>query len=98
MPLLRKLPKRGFSGAAVRRRWSTINVEDLASVDAHAILDEASLRRIGLIRGHGEGVKLLAGGSISRAVIVRVDAASAEAVLKVERVGGRVELVSDIEA
>src|SRR4028118_219472 len=44
MPLLRRIPKRGFNNAAFREEIATVNVQDLERFDAGSTVDAASLR------------------------------------------------------
>jgi large subunit ribosomal protein L15 len=93
MPLVRRLPKRGFRarGHVVAE---VVNVGQLAPFAEGATVDAAALRARGLIRGSGAPVKLLAEGEAPRGLVVRVDAASAAARGKIEAAGGRVEIPS----
>ncbi|RYD61513.1 MAG: 50S ribosomal protein L15, partial [Verrucomicrobiaceae bacterium] len=61
MPLIRKMPKRGFSNEAFRTRYAIVNLTDIdARFEAGATIDEAALRAAGLIRGQHDGIKILA--------------------------------------
>ena len=98
MPLIRKLPKRGFNNAAFKKVWGIVNVGKLANFDAGAVVDENSLREAGLIRGRLDGVKILAGGELSKKLTIRVDAVSEAARAKIESAGGSIELGAPVEA
>lgn len=90
MPLVRRLPKRGFRSRS-HTEYLVVNVGDLAGFGEGATVDVAALRARGLIRGRGGPVKLLADGEAPKGLTVRVDRASAAARAKVEAAGGRVE-------
>ena len=92
MPLLRKMPKRGFSNTAFRKIWGTVNLRDLVGLEAGVVVDEAFLRAKGLVRGGVDGIKILGDGEVSTALIIRVDAVSSGARAKIEQLGGKVEL------
>lgn len=98
MPLIRKLPKRGFNNTAFKKVWGVVNVGKLAEFDAGAVVDENSLREAGLIRGRLDGVKILAGGELSKKLTVRVDAVSEAARAKIEGAGGSIEFSASSEA
>lgn len=93
MPLVRRLPKRGF-----RRPdhivCEIVNLRDLARFASGATVDAAALRDAGLIRGRGAPVKLLAEGDAPKGLVVKIDRVSATAREKLEAAGGRVESVS----
>src|SRR6478736_1351880 len=58
MPLIRRMPKRGFNNAAFKTNYAIVNVNDLDAVfEAGAVVDEKALRSSGLIRGTFDGVK-----------------------------------------
>ena len=61
MPLVRRLPKRGFRSRS-HTDFLVVNVGDLARFGEGATVDAAALRARGLIRGRGGPVKLLADG------------------------------------
>src|SRR5882762_7664054 len=44
MPLIRRLPKRGFSNAAFKKRYAIINLADLDKLDSDAHVTEEALR------------------------------------------------------
>jgi large subunit ribosomal protein L15 len=92
MPLQRRLPKRGFHNL-FRRAYQVINVGDLTRFEAGAEITLEVLHQAGLVRGKGLPVKLLATGTLDRALTVRVHAASRAAVEKVGQSGGRVEIL-----
>lgn len=90
MPLIRRVPKRGFNNAAFKKVWGIVNVGDLEALEAGATIDEALLREKGFIRGKIDGVKLLGDGDLTKAFSFVVDHASASAKEKIERAGGTI--------
>lgn len=91
MPLVRRLPKRGFRSAS-HVSYQVLNVAALAPFGEGATVDVAALAARGLVRPRGGPVKLLGEGESPRGLTVRVHAASAGARQKVEAAGGRVEV------
>ncbi|MBC7173122.1 MAG: 50S ribosomal protein L15 [Polyangiaceae bacterium] len=91
-PLFRRIPKRGFKNLFATN-FATVNVRDLARFDAGATVDEESLRSVSLIRRACDGVKILGDGELDRALTVRVAAISASAKEKIEKAGGKVEVL-----
>jgi len=91
MPLIRRLPKRGFTPLN-KTTYQLVNVAQLAAFEAGTAIDAAALFAAGLIRNAVDPVKLLATGESSNKVVVHVTAASASAIAKVEAAGGSVKL------
>jgi large subunit ribosomal protein L15 len=91
-PLQRRLPKFGFNSPN-RKEFAVVNIGDLAGFEAGATVDEAALRKAGLVKGRWTGVKLLGEGTIDRKVAVHVHRASEKAKAAVEAAGGSVTLV-----
>src|SRR6201996_9784274 len=50
MPLIRRLPKRGFNNAAFHKTWAVVNVSDLNGFKAGTVVNEELLRESNLIR------------------------------------------------
>jgi len=88
MPLIRRLPKRGFNNAAFKTVYAIVNVADLNAFEEGATVDEAALLEKGLIRGRYDGVKLLANGEVSKKLTVSLDKVSAAAAEKIQKAGG----------
>lgn len=90
MPLYRKLPHRGFNNFNFRTSYATVNVGDLAALDASITEVNAEvLSQAGLIRADGAQVKVLGNGEISRALKVTAAKFSESAKAKLEKVGGQ---------
>src|SRR5829696_6036678 len=80
MPLIRRMPKRGFNNAAFRTNYAIVNVNDLEAVfEAGASIDESTLREAGLIRGTFDGVKVLGNGDITKKLNITASKVSASA-------------------
>ncbi|MEO6567913.1 MAG: 50S ribosomal protein L15, partial [Opitutaceae bacterium] len=93
MPLIRRVPKRGFNNAAFKKVWGLVNVGDLEAVESGITIDETFLRDNGFVRGKIHGVKLLGDGEVTKPLRILVKQASASAREKIERAGGTVSLV-----
>ncbi len=91
MPLIRRLPKRGFTPRS-RNRFQLINVAQLNAFEAGSNVDASALYAAGLIRNAVDPVKLLASGECESKVTVSVAKASAAASKKVEAAGGSVAI------
>jgi large subunit ribosomal protein L15 len=94
MPLIRRIPKRGFNNARFTTKYIGVNVGDLNKFDDGARVDETALRSVGLANGRAHGVKILGEGELSKKLTVSASAFSASAKTKIEAKGGACEIVS----
>ncbi len=92
MPLIRRLPKRGFNNAAFKKKIAVVNLDDLNALDEGATVNEASLRAAGLVRGDFDGLKILGRGELSKKLAIEADFVSAGARARIEGAGGSVTL------
>jgi large subunit ribosomal protein L15 len=92
MPLIRRLPKRGFNNAAFHKQYAVVNVSDLNAFKAGTVVNEQLLRESNLIRGHFAGIKILGEGELKHDLQVQIDKISASAREKIEKAGGTVTL------
>jgi large subunit ribosomal protein L15 len=90
MPLQRRLPKFGFNNV-FKREYEEVQVADLAGLTG--VVDPASLKAAGLVKGKGDGVVVLGGGELSAAVTVKAQRVTAGARAAIEKAGGTVELI-----
>ena len=67
MPLIRKLPRRGFTNAPFRKEYSIINVSDLNKFDDNTVVDAKVLLENGIIsKVENYGVKVLGNGELTK--------------------------------
>ncbi len=92
MPLIRRLPKRGFNNAAFKTFYGIVNLDDLNTFEDGDNVHEASLRSRGLVRGDVDGIKILGRGELLRKLTVEADKVSEAAREKIEKAGGTVIL------
>jgi large subunit ribosomal protein L15 len=93
MPLIRRLPKRGFNNAAFHKRYAIVNVSDLNAFEAGTVVNKQLLLESNLIRGHFAGIKILGEGELKPGLNVQADKVSATAREKIEKAGGTVTLL-----
>jgi large subunit ribosomal protein L15 len=93
MPLIRRMPKRGFNNARFRTRYVPVNLDALNRFDDGSRVDESSLRASGLVNGRADGVKILGEGELQKKLTVCAHAFSARARAKIEAAGGVWEVV-----
>lgn len=95
MPIIRRVPKRGFSNGTFKKDFAIVNVEALDVFDAGANVDEAALRAAGLVKGrHDAGVKVLGDGEVKKALTVHAHKFSESAVKKIEAAGGKTVIIA----
>ncbi len=94
MPLIRRLPKRGFNNARHATRYLAVNIESLNRFEEGARVDETVLRDAGLANGRAAGIKILGTGDLTRKLTVTAHAFSASARAKIEAKGGACELIA----
>jgi large subunit ribosomal protein L15 len=92
MPLIRRLPKRGFNNAAFKTRYAVVNLDELEVFDAGSEINEQLLREKGLISGKFDGLKILGRGEITKKLAIEADKFSEAARQKIEQAGGSVVL------
>ena len=92
MPLHRRLPKRGFVNI-FRTEYEVVNLERLASLGETEIRPEI-LRKAGVVTSKKTLVKVLGQGELSKALTVYAHKFSKSAQEKIEKAGGKVQVVS----
>lgn len=98
-PLLRRLPKRGFTNARFAQVVEIVNLEAIERlfVDGDVITKQDLVVK-GIVHARGGRlplIKVLSNGSLSKKITLQADFFSKEAVRKIEAVGGKVEVVSN---
>jgi len=95
MPIHMRLPKRGFNKPN-RKRWTELSIANLeraiqaGKLDLSKDVDAEALVKAGVIRRARDGVRLIGGGSISKAVKLVVSGATPGATKIVEGAKGSV--------
>ncbi len=92
MPLIRRLPKRGFNNAAFHKNYAIVNLQDLDRFKAGTTVNEQALRESKLVRGNFFGIKILGDGELKHGLKVETDKVSGTAREKIEKAGGTVTL------
>lgn len=92
MPLARRVPKRGFNNIFAKPP-EAVNVSALECFESGAVVDAGALLEKGLISKCEYGVKILAGGTLTKKLTVKASAFSKAAAEKIEGAGGKAEVV-----
>ena len=92
MPLQRRLPKRGFNNVFAKK-YVVLKTSDLNDFDARKFVDIASVIEAGFASRPMDGLKIIGGGDVTKAVKVRCTKITAGAKAKIEAAGGKVEVI-----
>src|SRR5579872_4790254 len=87
MPLHRRLPKRGFTNI-FKKEIAVVNVSELERFDNGTTVDEAALRKAGLVKGRADAIKILGDGKLSKKLTVQANKFSGGARRLIEAAGG----------
>jgi len=95
MPLMRRIPKRGFSNSLFKNIFRVINIFDIESnFQDKEVVTLVDLHDKGFVNlKKGEKIKLLGNGEIGISKTIEVNAVSNTARVKVEKVKGKIEVV-----
>ena len=93
LPLMRRLPKRGFNNKRFATIYLPVNLDRLNRFDEGSTVDEKILRESGLATGRADGVKILGQGRLEKKLTVRAHAFSAVAREQIEKMGGACEVI-----
>ena len=94
MPLIRRLPKRGFNNKRFRVDYLPINLDSLEEFPDGSVVNRELLVASGLIRANTKRIKILARGKLSKKLTVVADAFSDAAKGAIESVGGSASTVA----
>ena len=92
MPLQRRLPKRGFNNVFAKE-YVVLKTGDLNGFDARKFIDIDAVIEAGYASKKLDGLKIIVGGDVEKAVKVRCTKITAGAKEKIEAAGGKVEVI-----
>ena len=96
MPLIRRLPKRGFTNANFTKEYSVINVSDLNKFKAGTVIDAEFLHDFGMFaKIQPYGLKVLGDGELTVKLTVKAAKFTKSAIEKIEKAGGKAEVVDN---
>lgn len=90
--LARRIPKRGFNNIFATE-YAVVNVADLDRFVDGTVVDTELLIASGLIKKELDGVKVLGNGELTKNLTVKAAAFSASAKDKIEKAGGKAEVM-----
>lgn len=93
MPMIRRLPKFGFSNVRFREKRAEVTLFELNKFEEGATVDFAAVNKMGLVPKQAEYVKVLATGELKKKLNVRLNGFSVKAREAIEAAGGTCEMV-----
>jgi large subunit ribosomal protein L15 len=91
-PLYLRLPKRGFHNK-FGKEFVTVNVGALDIFADNALVDLAALKEKRLVKNPRDGVRILGGGELTKALTVKASGFSKSAEEKIKASGGKIEVI-----
>ena len=88
MPLMRRLPKRGFKNYHFKKAVQVVNLDRLVNLNLDKI-DVNTMIENGLVKKSNQLVKVLCGGMVSSKIEISADMFSKSAIEKIEKAGGK---------
>ncbi len=100
MPLYRRLPKRGFTNVRFKVAIESVNIDRISSVfDDEAQVTKEALLEKGIIKprkGRPYLLKILGTGTLEKKLTVIADKFSESAKKKIEKAGGKVQMIKEM--
>lgn len=90
--LARRIPKRGFNNIFATK-YAIVNVSDLEKFVDGTVVDTELLKASGIIKKELDGVKVLGNGELTKNLTVKAAKFSAAAKEKIEKAGGKAEVM-----
>ncbi|MCM8799843.1 MAG: 50S ribosomal protein L15 [Candidatus Omnitrophica bacterium] len=94
LPLIRKIPKRGFKHFSKKDKFQILNLKDIAKINETEINPDVLFKR-GLIKDKYKKIKILAEGKLNQATFIKAHAFSKNALKKIEEAKSKAELIHD---
>ncbi len=91
-PLIRRMPKRGFTNTKFKKEYQILNIKDIAALK-DAVIEPGLLQQKGLIKNKFGLVKILGEGDIKTVKTIQAHAFSLSAQEKIKNAGGKFEVL-----
>lgn len=93
MPLIRKVPKRGFTNI-FKKEYTVVNLEQLNAFDDGAVVNAEKLLKKGIVsKIEPYGLKILGDGKLTKKLTVKANKFSESAAKAIENAGGKAEVL-----
>ncbi len=95
MPLVRRIPKRGFNNARFKKEYVIVNLSDLAELPAGTVVDFGYVMENNMTKRvkNCYGLKVLGAGELNVALTVKAQKFSEAAKAAIEQAGGTAEVI-----
>lgn len=93
MPLIRRLPQRGFSNAPFAEEVAIVNLKDLNRFENGTEVTPKVLQDAGLIKGVYDKVKILGKGELTKKITIQAHSFSKGVLEKVQKAGGSCQII-----
>lgn len=94
MPLIRKIPKRGFKNTQFKKVYSIINVGALEAFENGTVITADLLLQSGVLsKIEPYGLKVLGNGELTKKLTVQASKFTESAAQKIQEAGGKVEVI-----
>jgi len=88
MPLIRRVPKRGFTNAPFKKEYVVVNVRDLNDLEDGTVVNLDFIHEKGLTKKKSKLLKILGEGELEKKLVVEAHRFSATAREKITKAGG----------
>lgn len=94
MPLIRRLPRRGFNNKNFKAEYSIVNVAALNVFKDNTVVTAELLKEKNIIKNIAPyGLKVLGNGNLEKALVVKANKFSESAIQKINKAGGKAEVL-----
>lgn len=93
MPLIRRIPKRGFHNI-FRTEYTVVNLKMLTRFEGQEDITPQRLREAGLVKSRNARIKILGEGELTRPLIIQAHRFSQSAIKKIQKAGGKAEVLT----
>jgi large subunit ribosomal protein L15 len=94
MPLVRRIPKRGFRNAPFKKEYAIVNIDSLNIFEAQTEVTPELLLEKGIVKKMLDGIKILGEGELKVPLVVKAHKFSKSALEKIEKAGGKAEVIA----
>ncbi len=95
MPLIRRLPKFGFTNP-FRKVYAIVNLKSLSGMEGSGTITPQMLVDAGLVKRKTLPIKILGNGELKKPIIVQAHKFSKSAETKIQAAGGRIEVIPSV--
>lgn len=95
MPLIRRLPKFGFTNP-FRKEYAIVNLKNLSEIGGTGTITPQMLVDAGLVKRKTLPIKILGSGELKKPIVIQAHKFSKSAETKIQAAGGRIEVIPSV--